>query len=125
MSVAVKEPQVAPKNLLDTGTRWEHWVELLESFEHGLEAVNNSLARFSNPTDKQRKRSLEGAVFLIANQITKLADYDKHKLKLKKVIDEAERTPKNDWNAKKTSRLMTEQLEEEASGGEADTQQEA
>jgi len=60
-------------DLLETGTRWEHYAELRELFAIGIEILKHLTIRNSHDSDKQKK--LENAVEMIDGRINLLADY--------------------------------------------------
>jgi len=80
---------VAPvkKLLTDTSTRFDHINDLLDYLNDGLVAVENSLERYDNVKDAQRKKRLEGAIALVNIYRDQLANLDGHKWDLNNLLD--------------------------------------
>ena len=78
----------AKKKLEDTGTRFEHLNDLTEYLSEGLIAVTNSLERYKNDSDTERKMKLEGALALIRIYQEQMANYAGQKWEFNKMLDE-------------------------------------
>lgn len=76
------------KDLMDTGTRFQHLADFQDYLADGLQAVNCSLARYSNDTDEVRKRNLESAMKLLSIYQNNLAEMDKNKWDFNRMLDE-------------------------------------
>jgi hypothetical protein len=68
---ASDEPQRL--DLLDVGTRWQHYAELRELFALGIEILKHLHVKSSMDYDRQRK--LEHAVEMIDGRLSLLSDY--------------------------------------------------
>jgi hypothetical protein len=75
------------KLLTDVGTRFLHVGDLLDYLNGGLIAVENSLERFENGKDRERKKRLEGAISLINVYRDQIANIDGHKWDLNNLLD--------------------------------------
>jgi hypothetical protein len=75
------------KSLTDVGTRFIHLGDLLDYLNDGLVAVENSLERYDNVKDTQRKKRLEGAVSLVNIYRDQMANIDGHKWDLNNLLD--------------------------------------
>lgn len=71
-------------DLLEKGTRYDHYTELKEVFMLGI-AVIDGMQRPS-PSDKKTKVKLEAAVDLIEMRLRYLADYDRQIFKVNREI---------------------------------------
>ena len=82
--------------LLETGTRFEHWSELLEAFRNAVVIIDKNYPttlRTSASMDMQKNRvKIENAIELVESQLNRLANRDEQQYKLAMVI---ERLPKN------------------------------
>jgi hypothetical protein len=89
----------APKKhlLVDTGTRFDHLSDLQDIWGNGLQAVTNSLNKFPNKKDEERKASLEAALSLLSAYRDRLADYDTQQWKMREEIC---RIPLTKWREK-------------------------
>jgi hypothetical protein len=76
-----------PKLLTDTGTRFDHVNDLMGYLNDGLIAVDNSLERFENVKDRQRRKRLVDAISLIHSYQEKLANMDAFKWDLNNMLD--------------------------------------
>lgn len=81
-------------SLLDQGTRFQHYADLLDYFSDGVEANKQSYTRSPNPVCQLRLAQLEAAVKLLKKHVELLADYDRHQWKMREDI---ERIPRNKW----------------------------
>lgn len=82
-------PKPAKKKLLtDVDTRYNILGDLLEFLDDGLIAVTHSLTRYSNDTDAERKRKLEGAIVMVRSYQEKMSDMAAEKWKMNKLLDE-------------------------------------
>jgi len=75
------------KLLTDAGTRFEHLNDLLDHLNDGLLAVENSLERYENTKDTQRRKRLIDALSLIRSYQEKLANMDGFKWDLNNMLD--------------------------------------
>ena len=62
-------------NLQDTGTRFDHYMELKEVFMLGIEVIKGMRPGFASDIDKTTKVKLEHAVEVINKRIEYLSDY--------------------------------------------------
>lgn len=58
-------------SLLDVGTRFAHWNELLDTFRQGVQVVDNM--SFPSDADKEMKASLETAIKMIERRMSNVA----------------------------------------------------
>jgi hypothetical protein len=75
------------KTLDDTGTRFGHLADFQDYLSDGLVVVTNSLERYANDTDKERKKSLESSLTLLKNYLNTLAQYEQQKWKFNALLD--------------------------------------
>lgn len=87
-------------SLLDVGTRFKHYADLLDYFSDGVEANKQSYKRSPNPVCQLRLAQLEAAVLLLKKHVELLSDYDRHQWKMR---EEIERIPRNKWTDDPTS----------------------
>ena len=78
----------AKKKLEDSGTRFEHLNDLVDYLSEGLISVINSLDRYKNDSDVERKAKLEGALNLIRVYQEQMANYAGQKWEFNKMLDE-------------------------------------
>jgi len=78
----------AKKKLEDSGTRFEHLNDFADYLGEGLIAVTNSLERYKNDSDVERKVKLEGALALIKVYQEQMANYAGQKWEFNKMLDE-------------------------------------
>lgn len=87
-SETVKMDVPVKKKLEDVNTRFQHLSDLQDYLGDGLLAVQNSIARYSNPTDVTRKTQLEGALLFLDAYEKQMANYDGEKPTFNKMLDE-------------------------------------
>ena len=75
------------KSLDDEGTRFQHVSDFIDYLNDGLEAVTNSLTRYTNATDILRKENLESALKLAHVYRNQLANMDGQKWDLNNLLD--------------------------------------
>ena len=78
----------AKKKLEDAGTRFEHLNDLVDYLGEGLISVINSLDRYKNDSDVERKAKLEGALTLIKIYQEQMANYAGRKWDFNRLLDE-------------------------------------
>ena len=76
------------KKLEDVGTRFAFLIDLTDYLDEGLIAVNNSLTRYKNESDINRKIRLDGALVLIHVYQEKMANYAGEKWTFNRMLDE-------------------------------------
>lgn len=71
--------EVASKpDLLEQGTRYDHYVELREVFASGIEVISNQIKRGRDVMqDRVLKVKLEGAVEVINKRLSYLSNYER------------------------------------------------
>ncbi len=65
--------ELAKRDLLETGTRFEHYNELREVFMSGIEAINNLRPAYRSAVDEVIKNNLDIAVMMIDKQLAFLS----------------------------------------------------
>jgi hypothetical protein len=75
------------RSLTDTGTRYEHFGDLLDYLNDGLVAVNYSISRYTSANDDQRKIRLEAAISLVNIYRDQIANIDGQKWNLNNMLD--------------------------------------
>lgn len=65
-------------DLLEQGTRYEHYVELRDAFDTGIVILNNAIQLHDSKSDKESRDRLQICVDLINSRIGYLAEYTKH-----------------------------------------------
>ena len=88
------EPPITKKNLSDTRTRYQFYMELLDMWRDGLEAVSRAYKQFPNAKDALRMKALTAAVLLLEAERDNVANYDTKRFELQRVIDYI---PKTGW----------------------------
>lgn len=73
-------------DLMQTGTRYDHYTELKEIFALGVEVINNMRPGIASEGDKRMKVKLEAAVELIEKRLLYLADYENQSWKTNREI---------------------------------------
>ena len=63
------------KNLRETGTRYDHYMELKEVFMDGIDVLNRMNPNFVSEHDKAVKVKLQNAVEMITRRIDNLSDF--------------------------------------------------
>jgi len=66
-----KMPDPLKLDLMETGTRWEHYAELLDLFAEGIEVLKRG--NFRTPADRSQQVRLEHAVEVISGRLDFLA----------------------------------------------------
>lgn len=65
-------------NLMEQGTRYDHYVELRECFASGIEVISGLEARgYDSEADRLLKPKLVGAVAVINKRLNYLSEFDK------------------------------------------------
>lgn len=83
-----KEPTYKTRTLQDVGTRYTHLQELRDFWLEGLEVISNIPNQFVSKAQDIKKEQLNAGVYLLTNELERLADWDKEKFKLKRTIDD-------------------------------------
>jgi hypothetical protein len=65
-------------DLLEQGTRYEHYVELRDAFDTGIVILNNAIQLHDSKSDVAARDRLQICVDLINSRIGYLAEYAKH-----------------------------------------------
>lgn len=73
-------------DLMQMGTRYDHYTELKEIFALGIEVINNMRPGIASEGDKKMKVKLEAAVELIEKRLLYLADYENQSWKTNRDI---------------------------------------
>jgi len=85
------DPNYDGHTLDDEGTRYQHYHELLDRWEEGLEIMNKY--SYVNEVDKKKKEKLEAAVELLRTQIEVLANYGNNEIYALTEIDKLPKDP--------------------------------
>lgn len=89
-----KEPMSEPTwktlDLQETGTRFEHYRELLDFWEDGLTVLSRINPKYLGQSEEAKITQLNTATSLLRTRIDQLSKFDTEKFKLGKVIDEIE-----------------------------------
>lgn len=64
-------------DLTETGTRYDHYMELRDAFATGVEIMKHALEVHKSVTDLQRMEKLQNSVDLINSRVNYLAEFDK------------------------------------------------
>jgi hypothetical protein len=65
------------RDLSAIGTRYDHWMELLEEFRSGVVAIDTIRPQYKSKADEVRRERLEATIELIEKQLERRANYDR------------------------------------------------
>jgi hypothetical protein len=86
----LSEPAWKIRDLNESGTRYEHYRELLDLWEDGLVALGSMNPKLMGRSEEMKKLMLDAGVALVKSELTRLSNFDKKKFDLMKVVDDIE-----------------------------------
>lgn len=83
-------------DLMEQGTRYQHYMELIDIFNLGIEVLNNASTVQKSKTDDQTKTELEHAVKRIQSRMDVISKYSAKQYGLAAEINKLPKPPKEE-----------------------------
>lgn len=80
-------------DLMAVGTRYDHWMELLEEFRSGIVALDTVREQYRSKADDVRRQHLNSAIDLIEKQLERHSNYDRKIWDTGRIIDAIPKKP--------------------------------
>lgn len=91
-------------DLMEKGTRYQHYMELIDIFSLGIEVLNNASSVQKSDTDEKTKVELQHAVNRIQSRMDVLSKYSAKQYGLAAEINKIPKPPKEETDAKSEAR---------------------